>query len=64
MGTPEFAVSILDAIVKSNHDVVGVVTVADKPAGRGQQLRESAVKIFAIDHDLPILQPEKLRDEQ
>jgi methionyl-tRNA formyltransferase len=64
MGTPEFAVSILDAIVKSNHDVVGVVTVADKPAGRGQQLRESAVKIFAIDHDLPILQPEKLKDEQ
>jgi methionyl-tRNA formyltransferase len=64
MGTPEFAVSILDAIVKSNHDVVGVVTVADKPAGRGQQLRESAVKIFAIDHDLPILQPEKLKNEQ
>jgi methionyl-tRNA formyltransferase len=64
MGTPEFAVSILDAIVKSNHDVVGVVTVADKPAGRGQQLRESAVKIFAKEHHLPILQPEKLKDEQ
>lgn len=64
MGTPEFAVTILDAILKSNHEVVGVVTVADKPAGRGQQLRESAVKIFAKENHLPILQPEKLKDEQ
>jgi methionyl-tRNA formyltransferase len=64
MGTPEFAVTILDSILKSKHDVVGVVTVADKPAGRGQQLRESAVKIFAKNHQIPILQPEKLKDEQ
>ncbi len=64
MGTPEFAVTILDSILKSKHEVVGVVTVADKPAGRGQQLRESAVKIFAKEHHLPILQPEKLKDEQ
>lgn len=64
MGTPEFAVTILDAILKSKHEVVGVVTVADKPAGRGQQLRESAIKIFAKHHHLPILQPEKLKDEQ
>lgn len=63
MGTPEFAVTILDAILKSNHEVVGVVTAADKPAGRGQQLRESAVKIFAKENHLPILQPEKLKDE-
>jgi methionyl-tRNA formyltransferase len=63
MGTPEFAVSILDAIVNSQHEVVGVVTVADKPAGRGQQLRESAVKTYAKAHNLPILQPEKLKDE-
>jgi methionyl-tRNA formyltransferase len=63
MGTPEFAVSILDAIVKSQHEVVGVVTVADKPAGRGQQLKESAVKIYAKTQNLPILQPEKLKDE-
>jgi methionyl-tRNA formyltransferase len=64
MGTPEFAVTILDAILKSNHEVVGVVTVADKPAGRGQQLKESAVKIYAKENDLTILQPEKLKDEQ
>jgi methionyl-tRNA formyltransferase len=63
MGTPEFAVTILDAIVQSEHEVVGVVTVADKPAGRGQQLRESAVKIYSKDKDFPILQPEKLKDE-
>lgn len=63
MGTPEFAVTILEAIVQSQHEVVGVVTVADKPAGRGQQLRESAVKIYAKDKGFPILQPEKLKDE-
>lgn len=63
MGTPEFAVTILDAIVQSEHEVVGVVTVADKPAGRGQQLRESAVKIYSKNKGFPILQPEKLKDE-
>lgn len=63
MGTPEFAVTILDAIVQSEHEVVGVVTVADKPAGRGQQLRESAVKIYSKDKGFPILQPEKLKDD-
>ena len=64
MGTPEFAVEILDSIVKSRHEVVGVVTVADKPAGRGQQIRESAVKVYSKAHNLPILQPEKLKDEK
>lgn len=63
MGTPEFAVTILDEIVKSKHEVVGVVTVADKPAGRGQQLKESAVKVYAKSKNLSILQPEKLKDE-
>lgn len=63
MGTPDFAVTILDSILKSKHEVVGVVTVADKPAGRGQQLKESAVKTYAKAHNLPILQPEKLKDE-
>ncbi|MES2836955.1 MAG: methionyl-tRNA formyltransferase [Bacteroidota bacterium] len=63
MGTPEFAVTILDAIVKSGYNVVGVVTVPDKPAGRGQQLHQSAVKQYALQHNLPLLQPEKLRDE-
>lgn len=64
MGTPEFAVTILDAILKSNHELVGVVTVADKPAGRGQQIKESPVKVFAKANNLPVLQPEKLKDEQ
>lgn len=64
MGTPEFAVGILDALMQSSHEVVGVVTVADKPAGRGQHVQQSAVKQYAETHRLPILQPEKLRDEQ
>jgi methionyl-tRNA formyltransferase len=63
MGTPEFAATILDAILQSKHQVVGVVTVADKPAGRGQQLRESAIKVYAKSQNIPILQPEKLKDE-
>jgi methionyl-tRNA formyltransferase len=62
MGTPEFAVGILDALLHSKHDVVGVVTVADKPAGRGQQIQQSAVKQFALSNDLVVLQPDKLRD--
>ena len=62
MGTPEFAVASLDAINKV-HEVVGVVTVADKPAGRGKKIRYSAVKEYALEHDLPLLQPEKLKDE-
>jgi len=64
MGTPEFAVTILDEIMRSRHEVVGVVTVADKPAGRGQQIKESAVKTYAKSKNVPILQPEKLKDER
>jgi methionyl-tRNA formyltransferase len=63
MGTPEFAVGILAALVQSKHEVVGVVTVADKPAGRGQQIQQSAVKQYAISQGLPVLQPDKLREE-
>ena len=63
LGTPDFAAGILDAILKNNFDVVAVVTVADKPAGRGQQLRVSAVKEFALAHNIPILQPANLKDE-
>ena len=63
MGTPEFAVSTLDAIRKSGHDVVCVVTTPDKPAGRGQQIRFSDVKKYALEHNLPLLQPEKLKDD-
>src|ERR1041384_566208 len=61
MGTPEFAVESLDILVKNNYNIVGVITVPDKPAGRGQQLQESAVKKYAMEKGLNILQPEKLK---
>ena len=61
-GTPDFAVESLDAIVHSRHEVVAVVTVPDRPAGRGQRMIASAVKEYALAHELPLLQPEKLRD--
>jgi methionyl-tRNA formyltransferase len=64
MGTPEFAVSSLDAIVKAGFTVVGVVTAPDKPAGRGLKMNESAVKKYAVKHGLQILQPEKLKNEE
>lgn len=63
MGTPEFAVGILDTIVKNNFEVVGVITAADKPAGRGQKIRYSAVKEYALVHNLTLLQPTNLKDE-
>ena len=63
LGTPEFATTSLNALLQSKHEVVGVVTAPDKPAGRGQQLNESDVKKFAVQHDLKLFQPEKLRDE-
>jgi methionyl-tRNA formyltransferase len=62
MGTPEFAVASLDAILQAGYNVVGVVTAPDKPAGRGMQLAESAVKKYAVAKGLFVLQPEKLRD--
>ncbi len=61
MGTPEFAVPSLRALVERGYNVVGVVTAPDKPAGRGQRLHESDVKIAARELGLPVLQPEKLR---
>lgn len=64
MGTSDFAVASLDAIVQAGHQVVSVVTVPDKPAGRGQQIRFSPVKIFALEHRLDVLQPEKLKDPE
>lgn len=63
MGTPEFAVGILDTIIKNNYNVVGVITAADKPAGRGQKIKYSAVKEFALASNLPLLQPTNLKDE-
>jgi methionyl-tRNA formyltransferase len=63
MGTPEFAVGILDTIIKNNYEVVGVITAADKPAGRGQKLKYSAVKEYALENNLTLLQPTNLKDE-
>jgi methionyl-tRNA formyltransferase len=63
MGTPDFAVASLAALVENGYQVVGVVTAPDKPAGRGQKLQQSAVKSYALTKMLPVLQPEKLKEE-
>ncbi|MFZ0596095.1 MAG: methionyl-tRNA formyltransferase [Flavobacterium sp.] len=63
MGTPEFAVGILDTIIKNDYEVVGVITAADKPAGRGQKIKYSAVKEYAMTNNLTLLQPTNLKDE-
>lgn len=63
-GTPEFAKVSLEAIHHSAHQVVGVVTVSDKQAGRGQKISESPVKKYAVEQNLPIFQPEKLRNSE
>lgn len=63
MGTPDFAVTILEKLISEKYNIKAVVTIPDKPAGRGQKLHESAVKKCALSHQLPILQPESLRDE-
>ena len=63
MGTPDFAVESLRALVEGGYNVVAVVTMPDKPAGRGHQLQFSAVKQYALSVGLPVLQPERLKDE-
>ena len=63
MGTPEFAVESLRCLVEGGYNVVGVITMPDKPAGRGHKIQFSPVKQYALEHDLPLLQPEKLKDE-
>ena len=63
MGTPEFAVEGLSCLVEGGYNIVGVITMPDKPAGRGLKIQFSPVKQYALDHDLPLLQPEKLKDE-
>ncbi len=63
MGTPEFAVTILDRLRTNNANIVAVVTAPDKPAGRGQKLSESDVKKYAVAHNLLVLQPTRLKDE-
>mgnify|MGYP003349433491 CR=1 FL=1 len=62
MGTPAFAVASLEALLASGANVVGVVTAPDRPAGRGLELQPSAVKKTALQHNIPLLQPEKLKD--
>ena len=64
MGTPEFAVASLDALVQAGCNIVGVITAPDKPAGRGMKLTESAVKKYAVEKQLHILQPVKLKDPE
>ena len=64
MGTPEFAVASLDALVKGGCNIVGVITAPDKPAGRGMQLQQSAVKKYAVENNLHVLQPEKLKNAE
>lgn len=64
MGTPEFAVASLDALVKAKCNIVGVITAPDKPAGRGMKMTESAIKKYAVRHHLKVLQPDKLRNLQ
>lgn len=64
MGTPHFSVGILEAIQAAGLNLTGIVTVADKPAGRGQIMHESPVKQFALEHKIPVLQPLKLKDPE
>ncbi|GFI06528.1 methionyl-tRNA formyltransferase [Muribaculaceae bacterium] len=64
LGTPEFAVPSLDAIIEAGHEVAAVVTATDKPAGRGHKMIPSAVKQYAVEHGIPVLQPAKLRDPE
>jgi len=63
MGTPDFAVGILDAMYQNNFPIVAVITAPDRPAGRGQKLKYSAVKEYALEKQLPLLQPTNLKDE-
>lgn len=63
MGTPDFAVESLRALVENNYNIVGVITMPDKPSGRGHKIQYSAVKKYALEQNLPLLQPEKLKDE-
>src|SRR5215216_6172380 len=62
LGTPEFAVASLDALVQAGYNIAGVITAPDKPAGRGMKLTESAVKKYAVENGLKVFQPEKLKN--
>jgi len=64
MGTPDFAVASLKVLVEGGYNIVGVITAPDKPAGRGQQMNETAVKKYALSKGIPVLQPEKLKSHE
>ena len=64
MGTPEFAVASLDALVKAGCNIVGVITAPDKPAGRGMQLQQSAVKKYAVENELHVLTTRKIKESR
>ena len=63
MGTPEFAVGILKTLVNEGKNIVGVITSPDKPAGRGRKLHQSAIKKYALEHELNVLQPKNLKSK-
>ena len=63
MGTPDFAVESLKQLVERGYNVVGVITMPDKPVGRGHKIQFSPVKQYALSQNLPLLQPEKLKEE-
>lgn len=63
MGTPDFAVGVLKALIENTYNIVGVITAPDRPSGRGRKLNQSAVKKYALEQNLPILQPTNLKDE-
>jgi methionyl-tRNA formyltransferase len=63
LGTPEFAVPSLEILLKNNYEIAGVITIPDQPSGRGLQMTQSAVKKFAIENNLPVFQPQKLKDD-
>ena len=64
MGTPDFAAATVDAIAKAGHEIVLVVTQPDKPRGRGKEMQFPAVKTWAIEHDIPVYQPKRIRDAE
>ena len=64
LGTPEFAVESLEAIISNGYNVVGVVTMPDKPAGRGHKMFQSPVKLCALEHGIEVMQPVKLKDPE
>ncbi|MEM6299734.1 MAG: methionyl-tRNA formyltransferase, partial [Bacteroidota bacterium] len=63
MGTPDFSVPSLQILVENGYNIVGVITAPDRPAGRGHKLKQSPVKEFAVQHDIPVLQPPKLKNK-